>query len=210
MQYRLSGGNDADVVNRTYDDGMRLTGTTYGNNLSESRSYRVSGSNKDNLTASIAITNVSGFSYTYDANKNKTAETDSIAAAYSWTTPSGYDDKDRLVAWTRIQRQQPELDALQGRGLEQHHGQRHPGDPHPQRRPRADRPRGSALACDVKGNLTRAAGDTADRYAWDYDNKLKSADTTQDGTADVTYAYDALGRRVSKAIGATTTVYVRP
>ena len=33
-------------------------------------------------------------------------------------------------------------------------------------------------------------------------------DTTQDGTADVTYAYDALGRRVSKAIGATTTVYV--
>ena len=168
---------------------MRLTATTYGNNLSESRSYRVSGSNKDNLTASIAITNVSGFSYSYDANKNKSAEADAIAAAYSWSTgPEGYDDKDRLVSWARSSgdwqtwtlskvgdwstttvngtqetRTHNDVHELTARGAQ-------------------------ALACNVKGNLTRAAGDSVDRYAWDYDNRLKSTDTTQDGTADVTSA----------------------
>ena len=46
---------------------------------------------------------------------------------------------------------------------------------------------------------------TGDTYTWDFDNQLRTA--TVSG-AVTTLAYDALGRRVSKASGATTNVYV--
>jgi RHS repeat-associated protein len=43
---------------------------------------------------------------------------------------------------------------------------------------------------------------------WDFDNRLISADTNGDSTADVTYEYDALGRRVARTQGATAVVYI--
>jgi RHS repeat-associated protein len=62
---------------------------------------------------------------------------------------------------------------------------------------------------DAKGNLTRNAGDTVDRYTWDFDNRLAAADTDQDGSDDVTFTYDALGRRVSKDTSGGATRYIR-
>src|SRR5690606_8145870 len=86
----------ADVITRVYDDGGRLTGTTYGNGLSESRTYR-----NDNMTSTIGIASVTGFTYAYDANKNKTGETNSINNQWSWTTgANGYDAQDRLIDWS--------------------------------------------------------------------------------------------------------------
>ncbi|MCD0462258.1 RHS repeat-associated core domain-containing protein [Roseiconus lacunae] len=43
---------------------------------------------------------------------------------------------------------------------------------------------------------------------WDFDNRLSSADVDNDGSDDVFYQFDALGRRVSRGDGTTTTVYV--
>jgi RHS repeat-associated protein len=53
-------------------------------------------------------------------------------------------------------------------------------------------------------------GDTLDRFQWDFDNRMKAADVDQDGTNDLTFTYDALGRRVSKndTAGSVHTVYV--
>jgi hypothetical protein len=45
--------------------------------------------------------------------------------------------------------------------------------------------------------------------SWDFDNRLASADTNNDSTADVFYKWDALGRRVYRDDGTTATVYVQ-
>ncbi|MDZ7620186.1 MAG: RHS repeat-associated core domain-containing protein, partial [Patescibacteria group bacterium] len=70
----------------------------------------------------------------------------------------------------------------------------------------------AAITHDPTGNLTRNAGDAFDRYTWDFDNRLASADVDQDGTAEIAYQYDARGRRVSKTVpdgeGSVTTVFV--
>jgi RHS repeat-associated protein len=44
-------------------------------------------------------------------------------------------------------------------------------------------------------------------YAWDIENRLTTATDSQNNTLG-TYTYDALGRRVSKTVGANTTVFV--
>ena len=66
---------------------------------------------------------------------------------------------------------------------------------------------------DATGNLTRNASDALDRYTWDFDNRLATADVDQDGTAECGYQYDARGKRVSKTVpdgegGSATTVFV--
>jgi YD repeat-containing protein len=72
------------------------------------------------------------------------------------------------------------------------------------------------VATDVKGNITtlpvnlRPAGSTtAMNLNWDSDNKLRSADIDANGTADVNFQYDALGRRVARSGTGGSVVYVQ-
>ena len=41
---------------------------------------------------------------------------------------------------------------------------------------------------------------------WDFDNSLNTADGGNNGSADVTYKFDAIGRRVFRDDGTTATV----
>jgi RHS repeat-associated protein len=64
----------------------------------------------------------------------------------------------------------------------------------------------------VKGNQTVLPASLATQaaqlaFAWDFDNKLKSSDIDNNGSADVTFEYDALGRRVARTQGSTAVVY---
>ena len=75
---------------------------------------------------------------------------------------------------------------------------------------------GQNVATDVKGNITtlpanlRPAGaTTAMNLNWDSDNKLRSADIDANGTADVNFQYDALGRRVARSGTGGSEVYVQ-
>jgi RHS repeat-associated protein len=75
---------------------------------------------------------------------------------------------------------------------------------------------GQNVATDVKGNITtlpvnlRPAGSTtAMNLTWDSDNKLRSADIDANGTADVNFQYDALGRRVARSGTGGSEVYVQ-
>ncbi|NOX56528.1 MAG: hypothetical protein GXP27_19210 [Planctomycetes bacterium] len=57
---------------------------------------------QDNLVSSIDVPGYPGlsFSYSYDENKNVTAETTcGVTAGYSWT--ASYDAEDRLISWQR-------------------------------------------------------------------------------------------------------------
>jgi RHS repeat-associated protein len=53
--------------------------------------------------------------------------------------------------------------------------------------------------------------DSSDPLAlnWDFDNRMKSADTDNDSAADVFYEFDALGRRVARDDGTQDTIFVQ-
>ena len=94
------------VHTRSYDDGSRLKTTTHGNGVTSTFNYR-----SDNLLASIATPAASGatnsvgnYSYAYDANKNKTAETITGTLSnygFGANNSTVYDDENRLTAWKR-------------------------------------------------------------------------------------------------------------
>lgn len=105
--------NTAVVQTRTYDANGRLRKTTSGNGLVRDHFYRA-----DNLPASIyspqvtgATGRVQGYTYDYDANKNRTGEGMHFAlGAYSSPTGTVFDDEDKrrtqgkmiFLGWTRL------------------------------------------------------------------------------------------------------------
>jgi hypothetical protein len=75
---------------------------------------------------------------------------------------------------------------------------------------------GQNVATDVKGNITTLPANlrptgatTAMNLTWDSDNKLRSADIDANGTADVNFQYDALGRRVARSGTGGSVVFVQ-
>jgi RHS repeat-associated protein len=90
--------------------------------------------------------------------------------------------------------------------LGQHNPRRHAGNPHPRRRALTQQGQ-TSLSYDAKGNLTQDKNGR--KFTWDQDNKLAAADLDGDETDDATYAYDALGRRVTKVYNGLTTLYAR-
>ena len=77
-----------------------MTSSGYNNGVSESRSY-----NNDNTLASISYSGaaIRTYSYTWDVNKNKTAESiTGVMSGYGFSVgANGYDAEDRLVNWDR-------------------------------------------------------------------------------------------------------------
>jgi RHS repeat-associated protein len=222
------------VVDLAYDAGMREIQRQHGNGLFTRRVY----GRDDNLVTGIVnetslnATNRpdASFAYAYDDNKNVVSETTGTTSSpmenYSWTTSGGatpgYDAEDRLTYWTRSSSGSGSIHTqawpinhgstglslvgdwttvnVNGVTQSRTHNAVH----------ELLTVNSTGLTHDAKGNLTRDVGDTLDRFTWDFDNRMKAADVNQDGTNDLTFTYDALGRRVSKhdVPGSTHTVYV--
>jgi RHS repeat-associated protein len=193
----------AAVADRIFDDGGRLTQTTFGNSLVESRTF----TRDDNMVTGIAIPSVTGFGYSYDANKNRTAQTDSIQTAHAWD--ADYDAEDRLADFDKnTYNQHDQTWSLSNEGdwnsttLGGTQETRTHDDVHQLTQ------RGATnLSYDAKGNLTQDKNGR--NFTWDQDNKLSAADLDGDETDDATYTYDALGRRVTKVYNSLTTLYAR-
>ncbi|EMI23619.1 Rhs family protein [Rhodopirellula europaea SH398] len=182
--------------------------------MSETRAY-----NNDNTLASISFSGASigNLSYDWDANKNKTSEgiTGTMSGYGFDVGTSGYDVEDRLVSW---ERDDSNLDQSWNLSLvgdwnsttENASVQsRTHGDTH-----ELLTVAGQAVTHDAKGNQTvipailRPGSDPL-AMKWDFENKLISADTDNDSVADVSYQWDALGRRVGRDDGTTVTVFVQ-
>ncbi len=208
---------DRSVIDtRSYDDGGRMTSAVLGNGITETRAYRT-----DNLLSSISFsnTNIGNLGYSWDANKNKTAETiGGVMSGYGFTSAgTAYDDEDRLTGYQRaatsgaaVLAQSWALTTVgdwssvttNGTAVTRTHGPTH----------ELLTSGGQNVTTDVKGNQTvlpssLATGGSQLAFTWDYDNKLKSSDIDNNGSADVTYEYDALGRRVARTEGSTAVVY---
>jgi RHS repeat-associated protein len=205
---------------RSYDAGRRQTTDVLGNGITETRTYR-----NDNLLSAINYSNTSlgNMAYTWDANKNKTSESiTGVMSGYGFTAAgTTYDNEDRLTGFSRAATSGPALLSqswnltsvgdwtsvtTNGTAQSRTHGPTH----------ELLTAGGQNVATDVKGNITtlpvnlRPAGSTtAMNLNWDSDNKLRSADIDANGTADVNFQYDALGRRVARSGTGGSVVYVQ-
>ncbi len=204
--------NSAMVATFGYDNGSRRTSRTLGDTPGTQTTWLYG--RQDNLLTAInsGIPGAS-FTYTYDANKNKLTEGISSPMANFGFNSTAYDPADRLTAWNRTD---GNLDqawnlSLVGNWATFTENQVQQTRTHTAVHEIATID-SNPIAHDAAGNLTRNAGDTLDRYTWDFDNRLATADVDQDGTPDCLYRQDALGRRVSKTIpdgeGSTTMVFV--
>ncbi len=203
---------DRSVIDtRSYDDGGRMTSAVLGNGITETRAYRT-----DNLLSTISFsnTNIGNLGYSWDANKNKTAETiGGVTSGYGFTSSgTAYDDEDRLTGYQQASTNFNQSWALtsvgdwssvttNGTAVTRTHGPTH----------ELLTSGGQNVTTDVKGNQTVLPASLATQaaqlsFAWDYDNKLKSSDIDNNGSADVTFEYDALGRRVARTQGSTAVV----
>jgi RHS repeat-associated protein len=185
------------VATRSYDAGGRLATTTFGNGLTETRSY-IDG---DNLVATMSTSSgsgpvASGFSYTYDQDRRKLTETDLQNGSNSQTF--AYDDAGRLTSWHQgVATQSWNLSLVGDWNSTTRNGVT---ESRTNTRVHEAVQVGSAtLGYDAKGNLT--TDEQGQQYVWDPENRLLGASNlsnTVRGTA--AYAYDALGRRVSKYV----------
>ncbi len=206
------------VDTRTYDDGGRLNTSTYANGAVVSFAYR-----NDNLPTSIATThagspNIGTYSYTWDANKNKTGETiTGTMSGFGFSTgATGYDDEDRLQTWNRTNGTMNQAWTLSAVG--NWDAFTSAGSTWNRTHSNAHEFTGftgastGTLAYDVKGNQTsRPATLSAPalNLDWNFDNQLRGADTNGSaGSLEVTFEYDALGRRVARSHSSGNVVYV--
>ncbi len=191
-----------------------MTSSVYNNGITATHAY-----NNDNTLASITHTggSIGNYSYAWDDNKNKTSETiTGTMSGYGFTVgSSGYDDEDRLVNW---ERDDTNLDQSWSLSLvgdwssitenlstqSRTHGAAH----------ELLTAASQSITHDIKGNMTSIpavlrSGSNPLALSWDFDNRLAGADVDNDSTDDVTYGYDALGRRVKRDDGTNVTVFVQ-
>ncbi|WP_153558974.1 RHS repeat-associated core domain-containing protein [Roseimaritima sediminicola] len=134
---------------------------------------------------------------------------------YGFTVPtSGYDDEDRLVGWNRADSNLDQSwnlslvgdwDSFTENSTTQN---RTHGDAHEILT--AD---SQAVTHDAKGNQTGLPSNLTTSTSgltleWDFENKLHAADVDGTSGADILQKFDALGRRISRDDGTTTTVFV--
>jgi RHS repeat-associated protein len=181
------------VATRTYDDGMRLSATAYHNGLVENCTYR----SDDNRLLTKAVSGVTSFSYTYDANKNPLTQGNGVDTQDNQTYT--YDNEDRLATYARAsgKTQSWTLSKVgdwqyfndNGSAQTRTHDAVH----------ELTQINGQGLTYDAKGNLT--ADNAGATYAWDIENRLSGANS------NASYAYDVFNRRVKKTVGTNATVY---
>ncbi len=206
--------NSITVDTRTYDDGGRMLTSAYNNGVSETRAY-----NTDNTLASISFAGASigNLSYGWDDNKNKTSETiTGTMSGYGFDVgTAGYDDEDRLVNWQRADNNLDQSWNLTSVGdwgsfTENANVQSRTHGPTHELLTIASQ----AVQHDAKGNMTlipgiiRPSGNHL-TMTWDFENRLSAADVDNDGNDDVTYQFDALGRRVRCDDGTDDTIFVQ-
>ncbi len=200
------------IDTRAYDNGGRMSSSTLNNGVVDTRAYGT-----DNTLSSITFTgsgtSIGNLSYAWDNNHNKTSETiTGTMSNYGFSIPTGgYDGEDRLVSFNRTSglSQSWSLSPVgdwnsvttNGTAQTRTHGPTH----------ELLTGAGSSVSNDVKGNITLIPSSLRPNASsltsvWDFDNRLSSATT---GSTTVSHQYDALGRRVARTSGSSTTVYVQ-
>ncbi|MCK6486953.1 MAG: hypothetical protein L6R48_01205 [Planctomycetes bacterium] len=192
------------VANRSYDDAGRLVATALGNGLTETRTYVPN----DHLVAGIVTPGVAQFAYSYDAAKRKTAEDDGLDPQRNQAF--SYDPAGRLTSWQRDGQESQnwqlslvgDWQSITRNGVTE---TRTHSDVHETTSLTAAGVT-TPLLYDQKGNLAQDQDGLV--LTWDVENRLIQARDASNVILG-SYSYDALGRRISKALGdGTVTIFV--
>ncbi len=185
------------IETRTYDDAARLKTCVTGNGKTATYTYRENGADRDNMISTIDISGITSFAYTYDANKNKTAENITGTMLPWGFSSSGYDKENRITVWNRADgsRNLAWVRSMVGdwtnysvNGTSEN---RTYNDAHELTHIDGVQ----KFEYDAKGNMVK--DDQGRRHIYDFDNKLRYIDEDDNGTNDYQQKYDALGRRIA-------------
>jgi RHS repeat-associated protein len=186
---RLTQLTDNASLNTTfgYDATNKLTSRTLPNGVISN--YQYDGLNRlTRLTHAKGVNTLADFQYQFNAVNDITQMTD--AAVHNYT----YDSLDRLTAATHPNQTNESYTYNEvGNRIASHQVSSYSYQPF-NRLVTAD---SNSYAYDLNGNLvskTDASGSWS--YTWDYENRLKQADS---GSVTVNYSYDALGRRIQRS-----------
>ena len=194
---------------RTYDDGGRPETITYKNGVVTTDIWRNDSNGKDDLLTEIRTDHPSGVTsvndkvghlfLAHDANKNITwTNIGGLMNPYGFKN-SSYDSEDRLIGWHRFDDNQDQSWILSLEGdwnsftEESTSVLRTHNDVH-----EILSVGSNSLIHDVKGNITQ--NKNGQKYTWDFDNQMTAADANGDGSNEIFYQYDVLGRRVAKTV----------
>ena len=181
------------VATFDYDAIGRETSRTYGNGLNTTSGY----TRADNLITSSTVANKPelSFNYSYDSNKNVSAEQrGGSMALYSWNAT--FDAMDRLNSQNDgVQTRSWNLDLVGNTTSETLDGNAEARTLNDMHAPTAAG--NKAYTYDSNGQMTSKPGYT---LVWDARNHLiRSTDTSNTSApTDCVYRYDAMGNRVSK------------
>ena len=201
-----------------YDDLSRMTGMTYPNGMRTEMSYEGDTrlSKVEHIKQGIFEKTQSLFKYDYDYNDNKTRmKTFRRALPTNETLNYTYDKKDQLLTATNPLRGLADESFIYdiAGNLLRKQGQSQDSAYNENNQLTDD---GTyTYKYDSKGNMTEKTHKTnkqVTRYHWDIENQLIKVTTHENETAlpskTITYAYDALGRRIEKNINGKSKRYV--
>ncbi len=196
---------------RTYDSGGRLASSAYQNGAVTTWNSRT-----DNQIASIVTTNpgpnkIGTYTYSWDANKNKIAETitNGPLSGYGFTTGgSGYDDLNRVTTWNRssgllnqswVISLAGDLNSYTSAGITQTRTH----NPVHEFTAFSEGANSGVITYDAKGNLLSRPASLESpslNLIWDIDNQLVGADIdSTPGSLEVQFQYDVFGRCIARA-----------
>jgi RHS repeat-associated protein len=179
----------------THDNAGRVLTNTLGNGKVETYTYR-----GDGLLASISIPTVSALSYQYNATKHVTRELRNNQPYDDFS----YDAEQRLTDWTRGGLSNRWALSAEGNfntvfvnnaaTETRTHNAAHA----------VTAINGGALTYDARGRLLSDRNGRS--YVWNIDGNINTISRSSGERADFTF--DALGRRVTRRVGAVTTAFV--
>ena len=226
-----SSSTDASAIRFTYDKLDRRLSAIYPNNVSSSYLYTpgktnrlrtlahakiITPVNEDGTSGETTTTTHSSFTYSYNLNDYVT----SLATTRSEITVNSplnylYDTTNQLTSATKPKGTGTETFTydLSGNRLRKN-GET--TDSTYSNKNQLTNNKTCTYVYDKNGNLTKRTHSTTGEittYTWDYENRLTSVTkkanaTATENTSEVTYKYDALGRRIQKNVNDTITNYV--
>ena len=191
------------VLNQAHDSAGRLTQQSFGNNLTRNITF---GRQDNQRTADIVrdgtpVIDELAFNYTYAVDKNVLTETQADGNLEDLSFTAAYDAGNRVTSFNRQDSHPGAIETQSWNYDDSGNWNSTTIDGNVQNRTHSTSDKlqtiaGNAITYDSKGNLL--TDNRGNEYTWDIDNRIVKADGSY---TDITYRYDALGRRIVRTQG---------